>query len=195
MAVDDSVGRVLEYLDEKGIDENTLVVYAGDNGYFWGEHGMVDKRYAYEESIRIPHLLRYPRLVPDGGRTVDDMVLNIDLMPTLLAAAGLDVPDRVQGADYLGLCRGGDIPWRDSWLYEYYEDIGFPHPPMRAVRTRDWKLIKYKRSYTQLEKFPDEMYNLAEDPGEMNNLAGNPDYADKKKELTKELASFIREVS
>ncbi|HOO56164.1 MAG TPA: sulfatase-like hydrolase/transferase [bacterium] len=198
MAVDDSVGRVLGYLDEKGMAENTLIVYAGDNGYYWGEHGLIDKRYAYEEGIRIPHLMRYPRALPDGGKKVDEMVLNIDLAPTVLSAAGLAVPGRVQGKSYLELAEGKDVSWRDSWLYEYYEDYNFPHPPCMALRTRDWKLIRYKKGKQVInchERWPDEMFNIARDPHEKNDLTKDPAYADKKKELTEEMKRLYKEIS
>jgi N-acetylglucosamine-6-sulfatase len=192
LAVDDSVGAVLDWLDTRGAAENTLVVFVGDNGYFWGEHGLTDKRYPYEEGIRIPHLVRYPALAPDGGRTVSEMALNIDLMPTLLDAAGIDTPRGVQGKSYLGLARGERVAWRDSWLYEYFLDPAFPNPPMKGVRTRDWKYITYPHPKPK-KRLPDEMYNLAEDPGEMNDLAGDPAFADKKKELAKELKRLERE--
>jgi len=195
MAVDDSVGRVLDYLDEKGLAENTLVVYAGDNGFLWGEHGLIDKRYAYEESIRIPHLLRWPGLIPEGGKKVAEMVLNIDLLPTILHAAGIKTPGGVQGKSYLALCAGNNTPWRKSWLYEYFGDFGFPQPPIRAVRTEDWKLITYKKSYMQTRKFQDEMYHLAEDPGERNNLIDDPARADKRKELLRELKRLMKEAT
>ncbi len=190
MAVDDSVGAVLRYLDDKGMAENTIIVYVGDNGYFWGEHGLIDKRYAYEEGILIPHLLRYPRLVQDGGKKVEQMVLNIDLAPTLLHAAGIKAPSAIQGKSYLDLARGKEHEWRDSFLYEYFEDFGFPHPPMRAVRTEDWKLIKYPGHE---KRFPDEMFNLAPDPGERNNLARAPEHAERKRELEGELKRLIKE--
>ncbi len=184
LGVDDSVGRVLDFLDDQGIAEDTLVVYAGDNGYFWGEHGLIDKRYAYEEGIRVPHLMRYPRLIPEGGKKVDDMVLNIDLMPTLLEAAGVAVPAAVQGQSCLGLTRAHKPASRNSWLYEYFEDPAFPNPAIEAVRTKDWKLITYPGN---TDKFPDELYHLHKDPGELNDLAPSPDWAEKKSELTQEI--------
>jgi N-acetylglucosamine-6-sulfatase len=214
MAVDESVGRVLKALDDRGIAENTLVIYTGDNGYFWGEHGLIDKRYAYEESIRIPLLMRYPRLIPEGGRKVSEMVLNIDLAPTLLSAAGIEKPEFMQGHSYLGLAAGKKILWRDSFLYEYYMDpiqvpgivrlqdnpesllmkqvnkIGFPHPPIRAVRTRDWKYIRYLAG-----DLKDEMYNLDYDPKERNNLVDDTEAAGKKKELVQGLDRLEKETS
>ncbi len=213
MAVDDSVGEVLEWLETRGLAENTIVVYTGDNGYFWGEHGLIDKRYAYEEGMRVPLLARYPRLMP-GDETVDEMVLNIDLAPTLLEAAGIGRPAFMQGRSYLPLAVGRKTPWRDSFLYEYFWDpiqapllkglsddrdsfierqvskLGFPHPPIRAVRTENWKYITYLD-----ENFSDELYNLSEDPRERNDLSGKASMRDKKERLRKELERLERKVS
>ncbi len=190
MGVDDSVAAVLEWLDAKGVAENTLVVYTGDNGFYWGEHGLVDKRYAYEEGMRVPHLLRFPRLIPDGGRKVDEMVLNVDLAPTTLAAAGIDPGPAMQGASYLELATGKRVQWRDSFLYEYFEDRGFPYPKIKGVRTKDYKLITYPRGS---DKFPDELYNLANDPEELNDLIDDPDYDGKEEQLRRELARLAQE--
>jgi len=195
MGVDDSVARVLEYLDDHGLAENTLLVYAGDNGFMWGEHGLIDKRYAFEESIRIPHLLRFPRLIPEGGRRIEEMVLNVDLMPTILAATGLEGPRAIQGSAYLGLCRGENQVWRSDWLYEYFGDIGFPQPPIRAVRTEEWKLVAYGKSPMQVKDFPDELYHLADDPGEQINLIDDPEYDPVKKELYHRLKMLVKESS
>lgn len=191
MGVDDSVGRVLDLLDEQGRAENTLVVYAGDNGYFWGEHGLIDKRYAYEEGIRIPHLMRFPALLPDGGLKAGELVLNLDLAPTMLEAAGIAAPSSMQGKSYLEADRLGGREFRESFLYEYFRDPGFPHPEMRAVRTPDWKLITYPDS----KRFPDELYHLAEDPGERNDLINDPAAAKKLAELRAELARLEKENS
>lgn len=210
--VDDSVGAVLKFLDERGLAGNTVVVYAGDNGYFWGEHGLIDKRYAYEESMRIPLLLRWPGRCP-AGLKVSDLTLNIDLAPTLLAAAGLNVPASMQGQSWLPLLRAYDprvyeggtgelgfgarpdriIPAadfsRESFLYEYFSDPPFPHPPIRAIRTRDWKLVTYPGT-----RFMDELYHLAADPREEKNLIGSGEAAKVEKNLRAELARLIREV-
>jgi len=190
MGVDDSVGRVLQFLDDNGIAENTLIVYEGDNGYFWGERGLIDKRYAYEESIRVPHLLRFPRAIPDGGKKVEEMVLNIDLAPTLLAAAGVSAPRRMQGKSYLKLAQGKQTEWRDSFLYEYFDDLGFPHPPIRAVRTKEYKYINYLE-----DRFKDELFNLKKDPHEQNNLIDDPQAAPKLRELKEELKRLEKKFS
>jgi len=187
IAVDDSLGKVLDFLDARGMAENTLVIYTSDNGYMWGEHGLLGKRYAYEESIRVPHLFRYPRLVPKGGRKVSEMVLNIDLAPTLLSAADIAPPDIVQGRSYLELATGKSVPWRESFLYEYFKDPLFPHPPIQAVRTREWKYIHYLNS-----QFPDELYHLSVDPKERHDLAKDPAHTSIKKKLKVELERLKR---
>jgi arylsulfatase A-like enzyme len=191
--VDDSIGAILRLLDDRGQAENTLIVYQGDNGYFWGEHGLIDKRYAYEEGIRVPHLVRFPRHLRDGRTKVDDMVLNIDLAPTLLEAAGVAVPRSVQGRSYLSrLAPAQPLPGRSSWLYEYFSDPGFPVPPIKAVRTREAKLITYPDSRG---RFPDEVYRLTDDPGEHHDLSHDPAAASLAAELRAELARLDKEPS
>jgi arylsulfatase A-like enzyme len=195
MGVDDSVGAVLKLLDDKGWAENTLIVYGSDNGYLWGEHGLIDKRLAYEESIRVPHLLRWPRRAPKGGMKVEQMVLNIDLMPTLLTAAEVPIPSWVQGQNYLGfLDPAQHLPGRASWLYEYRQDPGFPpDSSIKAVRTPDWKFVTYPGAKDPL--FKDELFHLADDPRERKNLAADPAWAKKKSELAAELARLDREIT
>jgi N-acetylglucosamine-6-sulfatase len=191
LGVDDSVGELLRWLDDRSLAENTILIYQGDNGYFWGEHGLIDKRYAYEEGIRVPHLLRFPRLVTEGGQKRKEMVLNIDLAPTLLEAAGVEVPVMMQGWSYLPLLAPAQpLPWRRSWLYEYFSDPGFPHPSIRAVRTPEWKLITYPG---QDKRFPPEMYHLATDPAERRDLGADPQYAERRRELETELTRLCKD--
>ena len=118
------------------------------------------------------------------------MVLNVDLMPTMLEAAGIEVPRSVQGASCLNLARDNSAPWRRSFLYAYFADPAFPHPPMKAVRTEDWKLITY-----QDPRFTDEMYHLAADPGERNDLIADPAAAAKQAELRAELERLEKEAA
>jgi arylsulfatase A-like enzyme len=188
-AVDESLGSILEFLDDKGLADNTIVVYAGDNGFFWGEHGLVDKRYAYEESIRIPFLARWPEGLKNPGRKIEDMVLNIDLAPTLLDVAGAPVPPSMQGRSFKPLLSGKDISTRDSFLYQYFLDSPWPVPPIRAVRTADWKYIHYRFS-----KMQDELFHLKEDPRERNNLVNDPAAYQMKQRLNKELKRLEKEV-
>ena len=170
-AVDDSIGRILAELEEKGQLDNTLVVYAGDNGYLHGEHGMGDKRQAYNESIRIPLLMRGPGVEP--GSTVDELVLNLDVAPTFLDLAGVPVPDAMQGRSLAPLMRGREVPdWRRSFLYTYWRDLIQPIPRMTAARTLSAIYVEYPDG----DSIP-ELYDLRKDPAEMDNLAEDPEHA------------------
>lgn len=167
-AVDDCVGRLLAALEELGFTENTVVVYTSDNGFYLGEHGLGDKRSAYDESLRVPFLVRYPALGPAArGRVVDAMVLNVDLAPTLLDFAGVPIPQAMQGRSWRPLLTGEAPGWRSSWFYEYFAEKqrNSRVPDITAVRTADAKLIRY----------PDhpewtELFDLHADPYETRNL-------------------------
>jgi len=174
-ALDDSLARVFEELDKLKLLEQTVIIFAGDNGYLWGEHNLVDKRFAYEESMRIPFLVRAPGIISAPGKNIDQMVLNIDLAPTLLELAGLPIPEDMQGMSFKPLLQGKNIPWRKSFLYEYLYDPPHPVPSLLAVRTETMKLVKYDKN-----KLPDELYDLAADPRELNNLSQNLDYASQR---------------
>ena len=165
--VDDNVGHILKYLDEIGMSANTLVIYTGDQGFYLGEHGMYDKRFMYEEALRMPFLVRWPNEVKPGT-TSDDMILNIDFAPTILEAAGLDNLPEAQGRSFLSLLKG-QIPndWRQSMYYRYYFSH-FETEPHLGVRTHQHKLIHYDR----IDQW--ELYDLIEDPNEMHNLYGDP---------------------
>ncbi len=153
-------------LQDGGILDNTLVVFAGDNGFFFGEHGLSDKRAMYEEAIRIPLLMHFPSLIRPGTR-VREMALNIDLCPTLLDLAGLPIPGDVQGRSLRPLLAGRKIPWREEFLYEYdWEPDAGRRPAIRGVRTERWKYIEYPGSANI-----SELYDLRSDPQELHNLA------------------------
>ncbi len=200
--VDENLGFVLDYLDSSGLAEDTLVLYTTDNGYFLGEHGWYDKRFMYEPALRIPLLVRYPRLV-GAGLVPDQPVLNVDIAPTLLDFAGLRIPDTMQGRSLRPLLEGKHPEdWRESILYSYYEnswafremarnqmtDPSFrfwtPHRvgPHRGVRTDRYKLIEYygEEAYW-------ELFDLQEDPDELRNLHGEPGHRDLVEELRAEL--------
>lgn len=163
--VDDSTGRVLDALRERGDLDSTLVVYMGDNGFAFGEHGLIDKRTAYEESMKVPLLARCPELFRAGTK-VKNTVANIDLMPTFLEAAGVRPTTVVDGASWLPLARGSQTQWRDSMLYEYYWERTFPQTPtIHALREDRYKFIRYYGIWDI-----DELYDLENDPAEMNNL-------------------------
>jgi arylsulfatase A-like enzyme len=168
--VDENLGRVLDALDELGLSENTVVVYTSDNGYFLGEHCLGDKRLLYEESLRIPFLVRYPRQFPQG-QIIDEMILNIDLTPTLLELAGVDCPPGIQGASWKELARGEKpTNWRTSFLAQYYKELG-DGPTCVAIRTTNAKLIRYPGHPEWTEAF-----DLAKDPYEIQNLANDTEF-------------------
>lgn len=166
---DENLGRLLGALDEQGLTADTVLIYASDNGYYLGEHGLGDKRSLYEESLRIPLLVRYPRLVA-AGSVRDEMVLNLDLAPTLLELAGATVPREMQGVSWVPLLAGQKSAWRQSFLAEYFQETNYPGTPtIVGVRTVDAKLVKYPGHPEWTEVF-----DLTLDPYELKNLAGDP---------------------
>ena len=168
MAVDDSVGRVVAALDELDLLDSTLVVFMSDNGFQFGEHGLIDKRTMYEASIRVPLIVHCPELFV-GGRRRPEMVLNIDLAPTLLEAGGAPVPDTMHGRSFLGLLTGETAGWRDAFLYEYFWERAFPQTPtVLGVRGDRYKLMRFHGVWDR-----HELYDLEADPGEMRNLLGD----------------------
>ncbi len=171
MAVDESLGRVFDELKARGQLDSTLVIYMGDNGFAFGEHGLIDKRTAYEESMRVPMLARCPELFP-GGRTANEVVANIDIMPTVLEAAGVAIPKGLDGASFLPIAQGRPANWRKELLYEYYWERNFPQTPtMHALRSDRFKFIRYHGIWDV-----DELYDLQEDPIESKNLIFSPDH-------------------
>ena len=180
--VDDSVGRVLDYLDESGLAENTLVIYSSDQGFYLGEHGWYDKRWMYEESLAMPFVARWPGRIEAGTR-VPQMIQNIDYAPTFLEMAGVAVPTDIQGESLLGLM-SGETPseWRDSIYYHYYE---YPQPhrvaPHYGVRTDRHKLIYYYET----EEW--ELFDLVDDPREMRSVYDEPERAELVATLRAEL--------
>ncbi|MGB2866539.1 MAG: sulfatase [Sedimentisphaerales bacterium] len=182
-SVDDNVGRVLDYLDESGLAENTVVIYTSDQGFYLGDHGWFDKRFMYEESLRMPLLVRYPGEVKSGSVS-DDIVMNLDFGATFLDFAGVPVPADMQGESIRKVLQGktpGD--WRKSMYYHYYEYPG-AHSVKRhyGVRTGRYKLIHF---YDDIDEW--ELYDLKKDPKEMKNVFGDPAYAETIKELKVEL--------
>lgn len=167
-AADENIGRLLKTLDDLGLAQDTVVVFSSDNGYYLGEHGLGDKRSAYDESMRIPLLVRYPGHAR-AGRVLDAMALNIDLAPTLLDYAGVPVPKQMQGRSWRPLIEGKPAPWRKAFFYEYFYEQGFGTPTITAVRTDDAKLVKYPGHDDWTE-----LYDLKADPNEMRNLARDP---------------------
>jgi len=190
LGVDDNLGRLLDLLDELKLADNTVVVFTSDNGYYLGEHGLGDKRSAYEESLRIPFLVRYPKLAA-GGAARDEMVLNIDLAPTFLDLAGLPVPQQMQGRSLKPLLAGEqNVSWRTAWFYEYFFERGFNQiPTVLAVRTATHKLIKYPGHDDWTE-----LFDLQADPHEKKNLYNDPAAADLRKRMEAEFEQQSRAV-
>lgn len=185
-AVDESVGRVLDYLDREGLADNTLVVYTSDQGFYLGEHGWFDKRFMYEESLRTPFLMRLPGRIEPGSSSAA-MIQNIDYAPTFLELAGVEAPADIQGRSFAGIAAGetpGD--WRRSIYYQYFEYPGF-HAAKRhyGVRTERYKLIHF---FYDIDAW--EFYDLENDPSEMHNLIDDPDYRDEIRMLKEELAAL-----
>jgi arylsulfatase A-like enzyme len=168
-SIDDNVGRLLDWLDANGLRENTIVIYTSDQGFFLGDHGLYDKRFMYEPSIKMPFLIRWPGVIKPGS-VQDGLVINSDFAPTFLEAAGLRVPTDMQGRSIIPLLKGErPADWRRSFYYRYYHDPG--HHNTRAhygVRTETHKLIYY------WTKDQWELYDLRRDPDELHNLYADP---------------------
>jgi arylsulfatase A-like enzyme len=180
-SVDDNVDRVLKYLDHQGLTENTIVVYTSDQGFYLGEHGLYDKRFMYEESFRTPMMVRYPKGIK-AGKKVDQLVLNLDIAPTLLSYAGVAVPADMQGASMRDLFSEKKVnDWRDKIYYHYYEKL-YGLTAHYGLRTNRYKLIHF---YDPVDSW--ELYDLQTDPHEMKNLYQEPKYADLIKDLKAEL--------
>ncbi len=184
LALDESIGQVLDYLDASGLAENTLVVYMGDNGFLLGEHGLIDKRNAYEESIRVPMLAWAPGFIAPGT-TVDAQVRNIDVTPTILELADAAMPDdhTLDGQSLLSTLQGTEPETDRTFLYEYYWEYAFPHTPtVFALRTDQYKYIYYHGIW-DLNGF----YDLQNDPNERQNLINVPSYQDEIRSMRNEL--------
>jgi len=192
-SVDDSVGRLYQALKQAGQLDNTLFIFAGDNGMFLGEHGMTDKRAMHEPSIRVPLIVRYPKLV-EAGTVVEQQVLNIDLAPSIIEICGAEPLERVHGRSCVPLFRGQADGWRDGWYYEYNYEKQFPYTPnVRGIRTAKWKYVRYPHGDGGRDRHKAELYNLQEDPGELHNLVDDPGHADVVRELLAQLDRLIRE--
>jgi arylsulfatase A-like enzyme len=180
-AVDDNVGRLLDYLKDRHLDRNTIVVYMSDQGVYLGEHGLYDKRFMYEESFRTPMLIRYPNLI-QKPRRLNAFVLNLDIAPTLLDLAGIQIPSDMQGVSMKKLLeKGKDADWRKEMYYHYYER-SFGLTPHYGVRTDRYKLLHF---YGPIDSW--EFYDLKKDPHEMRNLYKDHKYAKKIAELKEKI--------
>ena len=195
-AVDDSVGRVLRYLDDHGLTDNTVIVYSSDQGFYVGEHGWFDKRWIYEESLRTPLLVRWPGVVKPGS-TNRAIVSNLDFAGTFLDLAGVDVPADMQGHSLRPLLEGrAPADWRKSFYYQYYE-----YPAVHSVRrhygvaTDRYRLVHFYPSRWDPNPIDEwEMYDVKSDPKQMHSVYGDPKYAKVQSELEQELGRLRREL-
>jgi arylsulfatase A-like enzyme len=190
-SVDESVGRILKYLDEQNLAANTLVVYSSDQGFYLGEHGWFDKRWIFEESLRTPLVVRWPGVVA-AGRVNSDLVSNLDFAETFLEAAGISIPAEMQGRSLVPVLKGQTPPdWRKSFYYHYYEYPG-PHMVARhyGVVTDRHKLVRfYEPAFDYWE-----LFDLQSDPLELKSVFGQPEYANVQKELQTELARLRQQL-
>jgi arylsulfatase A-like enzyme len=186
LSIDDSIGRVLECLKETGRADSTLMLYMGDNGFCFGEHGLIDKRHMYEPSLRVPMLAHCPDLIEPGTK-VPQLVQNIDVAPTILEAAGAKPPEYMDGRSILPLLAGKDIPWRDAVFYEYYWEAAFPQTPTTyGVRTDRYKFIHYHGIWDT-----DELYDIQNDPDERRNLIDEPEQQDLVRSLRIQMYEWL----
>ncbi|MEH6778871.1 sulfatase [Maribacter arcticus] len=185
-SVDDNVGRLLDYLDESGLAENTIVIYTSDQGFYLGEHGWFDKRFIYDESFKTPLLVRWPNVVKPGS-VENEMVQNLDFAQTMLEAVGIKPPNDMQGESLIPLLKGNKKDWtRDAVYYQYYE-----YPSVHMVKrhygivSKEFKLVHF---YYDVDEW--ELYDRLNDPNEMNNVYKDPAYADTVKKLKKDLIAL-----
>jgi arylsulfatase A-like enzyme len=188
-SVDENVGRLLDYLGQNGLAENTIVIYTSDQGFFLGDHDWFDKRFMYEESLRMPFLIRYPGHIKPGTVT-ESMILNVDFAPTLMEFAGLKIPADIQGRSFVPVSRG-ETPkdWRTAMYYRYYH---YPQDhrvqPHYGLRTERYKLIYFNK----IDQW--ELFDLRQDPRELNNVYADPAYAETLKGLKGELYRLKKEL-
>src|SRR5262245_4341251 len=192
-SVDDGVGMLLDTLEKRGVLENTLIVFLGDNGFFFGEHGLgAERRFAYEEGIRTAFFVRYPKLVKPGT-AIDSMVLALDIAPTLVELAGGRPGKQIQGRSLVEILRRPSARWRKSFLIEYYNESAWPWivgMSYKAVRTERAKLIHWVH-----KEGVDELYDLERDPYEITNVIRKPAYATVRSRLYKELRTLVAEAA
>jgi len=188
-SVDDNVGRLLDWLDANGLRENTVVVYTSDQGFFLGDHGLYDKRFMYEPSLKMPFLIRWPGVVKPGSLQ-EQMALNCDFAPTFMEMAGLTAPSEMQGVSLLPLIKGTHpANWRTSMYYRYYHDPGDHNTRAHyGVRTLTHKLICYWKTDQW------ELYDLRNDPDEMKNIYGDPSQKEMVANLKRELYRLKNEL-
>ena len=193
--IDDNLAKLFAYLEEIGEMDNTVIIYTGDQGFMLGEHDYQDKRWMYEESMRMPFLIRYPKTIKAGSRT-DAIVENVDYAPTMLAFAGIETPEYMQGESFKGICETGNEPedWKKEAYYRYWMHMAHhDNPGHVGIRTKKHKLIfyygaKYDGSYRTPPAW--ELYDLTKDPSENANVYDDPAYVDTVADLKERLAAL-----
>jgi N-acetylglucosamine-6-sulfatase len=196
LSVDDSVGRLYQLLRDKNQLDNTLIIFTSDNGLLNGEHGMIDKRTAHEPSIRVPLVARYPRLTaPENPRTVAAMTLTVDFAASILDICGAAPLARTHGRSWKKLAMGqDDKDWRQSFLYHYNYEKQFPYTPnVRAVRTAEWKFVRYPHGDGGPDRHKPDLFHIATDADEVRNLAGDPGCAEVQSRMQAELERLLAE--
>jgi arylsulfatase A-like enzyme len=195
LSVDDSVGRLYEALEKKGMLDNTVVIFMTDNGLLNGEHGMVDKRTAHEPSIRIPLIIRAPQLTPPNEpRVVKEMALTVDIAPTVLEMCQAEPLPGIHGRSLVKVAQGDATGWRTSFLYSYNYEKQFPYTPnVRSVRTDTWKYIRYPTGDDSPDKHKAELYHLKDDPEERHNLIDHPEHREQLSYLKRTLERLLEE--
>lgn len=197
LSVDDSVGRLYEQLRELGELDNTIFIFAGDNGLLNGDHGMVDKRTMHEPSIRVPLVMRYPGLVAlDKPKQISQLVLHEDVAPSILELCGADPLKNIHGRSWKTLVEKGDANWRKRFHYAYNYEKQFPYTPnIRGVRTDRWKLVRYPHGDGGPDRHLSELYDLQKDPEETKNLIKDPAQKERIAELQQELDRLLKETA
>ena len=185
-SVDDNVGRVLDYLEQIGELDNTIVIYTSDQGFYLGEHGWFDKRFMYEESLKTPFVIRYPKAITAASKVTNAMIQNLDFAPTLLDLAGVSIPDDIQGESFKDVLTGKKQTAKEALYYHYYE-YPMPHAVKKhyGIRTDRYKLIHF---YNDIDEW--ELFDLQNDPNEMHNLIDDPAQTDNISALKKILAEL-----
>lgn len=188
LSVDESIGAVMQYLKESGNDKNTVIIYMGDNGFLLGEHGLIDKRNMYEESMKVPLLVYAPGLIK-GGQPLEEIIQNIDIAPTILDMAGIKKPEQMQGASFYPLLKGEPIAWRNKAFYEYYWEYAFPQTPTTfGIREGDYKFIFYPGIWDI-----NEFFDLKNDPEEKKNLIRNEAYQPIIKKMRADMWDWLEQ--
>ena len=186
-SVDDNIGRVLKYLDDNGLTDNTIIVLTSDQGFYLGDHGFFDKRFIYEESVRMPFMVRYPKVVK-AGSVNEDIVTNIDFAPTLLDLAHIDTDQKMQGRSFKSVLKGNTPKdWEQAMYYHYYEFPYWHHvQPHYGIRTQKYTLAHF---YYNIDVW--ELYDLKKDPGQVKNIYKDPNYAEVTAELKVKLKNLM----